>query len=189
MRRTFLFYAADFAFLGEFFHPPLSVGVKLVESDGGISAAIFNVFASKPLDENVDFHVHELSVYDLSVLVAKFQKLSGNHARELFCGKQEVVRTAKQTIVFIVLSYIIEKHVHELLGVFGGQKARVIEECVDKLVFKILRDGINIVVMGIERAAANVGALAKLADVNFVKLLFFAKHFGELLFYELSCFP
>ena len=78
--------AADAFF--EIYNPIFGVFVKFFGSICGVSPAILDVFAYKPVDKNVDFEFEIVALGYRFVVVAYFEKFIAYNARKFFCRKQ-----------------------------------------------------------------------------------------------------
>ena len=70
------------------YNPIFGVFVKFFGGVGGISPAIFDVFAYKPVDKNVDFEFEIVALGYRFIVVAYFEKFVADNARKFFCRKQ-----------------------------------------------------------------------------------------------------
>ena len=118
--------------------------------------------------------------------MAKFQKLVRRKIGQFFRRKQKVVRTAQLFIILFVFADIFEKRIHRLFDIRKPAQLDIVVKTVDQLVFVILGNAVNVVVMRIKSSAADLRAFAKLAHGNLSELHFLRKHFGEHLFNRFS---
>lgn len=168
--------------------PVFGVNIKIVKRCGRIAAAILDVFAKQPVQENLQIQFDVSVVFDARVGTAQLDELIESYRGQLFRREQKFVGLAKQSVIFVVLSYKFKDGIDKIHNVARFDQPRVIEKVVNQLVFVILGNAVNVVVMRIERAAAQLGTLAKLADADFAELLFFREHFGKYFFNKLSRF-
>ena len=120
-----------------------------------------------------------LAVYNVFVFEADFQKLAACNRGEFFRREEKIVGTAQKFIVFVVFLYVIEERIGKTVDVLRTDKARVVEKLVDKFVFVVLGNAVNVVVMRVKRSAVNIRAFYKFRNGYFVYLLFFGEHLRE----------
>lgn len=166
--------------------PAFREPIKIFEVVRPVSAAMLYVFADESLYENVDFHFEKLLVFYPRVGIKDFVELSFGDKRKSVRGENYLVGFTEHSVIIFVLAYIIEKTVDEFIYVVDGRKLVVVEEILEKLVFEILRDRVNVVVVRIKRASVDFRPSAKLADRDFSYLFLLAEHLRE---YALDGFP
>lgn len=163
----------------EIFNPEFGVIIEFFGRCRRKPSAIFNVFAYKSVDENFYFEFYMFAVHNVFVFEADFQKLAACNRGEFFRRKEKIVGTAQKFIVFVVFLYVIEERIGKTVDVLRTDKARVVEKLVDKFVFVVLGNAVNVVVMRVKRSAVNIRAFYKFRNGYFVYLLFFGEHLRE----------
>lgn len=169
-------------------YPSYRIIVQFLKGIGRVVAAQLYIFAQKPLYEHVDFQLQVLFVANAAVVVAQLQKFADDYAGKALCGKQHFVGAAQQAIVLVVCLDVAEKRVDELIHVHRRDESCIVEKRVDKFVFVVLGNAVDVVVVRVERTTAYVGARAQFTDGYFAQFLLFRKQFGKDRFYQFTSF-